>query len=303
MEIAARWAALPAIYDGGDAPRSRPSSTRSSRRRTSRTPTPTVRASTSPSPASRRPDGTRRVSTAAAWDAGTRAVLAHGGALSHHHGVGLNRARFVREALGPAFDVLAAAKPRSTRTASSTRASSASRARSARAPPGPERGDRFARTRARRRRRDVVGARRGRRRRRTRRRRASSAAAPRLTRARTRRVRRDRDERRRARARPSCARRRRARRRGRHRQPARVDRRVGPNDRRADRPRHRLAGPPHGRAVPRAACAGLDLRAEPERDEGRGDPRRRAIRSGRATWLRHGRHAGWHGSSPRVRCT
>ena len=46
----------------------------------------------------------------AAWDAGTRAVLAAGGALSHHHGVGLNRARFVREALGEAFDVLVAVK-------------------------------------------------------------------------------------------------------------------------------------------------------------------------------------------------
>ena len=46
----------------------------------------------------------------AAWDAGTRAVLERGGALSHHHGVGLNRARFVRDALGPAFDVLAGVK-------------------------------------------------------------------------------------------------------------------------------------------------------------------------------------------------
>jgi alkyldihydroxyacetonephosphate synthase len=45
-----------------------------------------------------------------AWDAGTRAVLAAGGTLSHHHGVGLNRARFVRDALGDAFDVLAAVK-------------------------------------------------------------------------------------------------------------------------------------------------------------------------------------------------
>src|SRR3954449_7575297 len=44
------------------------------------------------------------------WDAGQRAVLANGGALSHHHGVGLNRSRFVREALGPAFEVLAAIK-------------------------------------------------------------------------------------------------------------------------------------------------------------------------------------------------
>jgi alkyldihydroxyacetonephosphate synthase len=46
----------------------------------------------------------------AAWDAGTRAVLAAGGALSHHHGVGLNRSRFMAEALGPAFDVLVATK-------------------------------------------------------------------------------------------------------------------------------------------------------------------------------------------------
>jgi alkyldihydroxyacetonephosphate synthase len=46
----------------------------------------------------------------ALWDAGTRAVLAAGGSLSHHHGVGLNRARFVPEALGPAFDVLARLK-------------------------------------------------------------------------------------------------------------------------------------------------------------------------------------------------
>jgi alkyldihydroxyacetonephosphate synthase len=46
----------------------------------------------------------------ALWDAGQRAALASGAALSHHHGVGLNRSRFVAEALGGAFDVLAAAK-------------------------------------------------------------------------------------------------------------------------------------------------------------------------------------------------
>jgi alkyldihydroxyacetonephosphate synthase len=46
----------------------------------------------------------------AAWDAATRAILAAGGNLSHHHGVGLNRARFMREALGPAFDSLVALK-------------------------------------------------------------------------------------------------------------------------------------------------------------------------------------------------
>jgi alkyldihydroxyacetonephosphate synthase len=41
-----------------------------------------------------------------AWDCVTNEVLARGGALSHHHGVGRNRARFVAEALGGAFDVL-----------------------------------------------------------------------------------------------------------------------------------------------------------------------------------------------------
>jgi alkyldihydroxyacetonephosphate synthase len=46
----------------------------------------------------------------AMWDAGQRAVLANGGNLSHHHGVGLNRARFAAEALGPALDVLADVK-------------------------------------------------------------------------------------------------------------------------------------------------------------------------------------------------
>jgi alkyldihydroxyacetonephosphate synthase len=46
----------------------------------------------------------------AVWDSATRAVLANGGALSHHHGVGLNRARFVKDALGPAFDVLLSLK-------------------------------------------------------------------------------------------------------------------------------------------------------------------------------------------------
>jgi alkyldihydroxyacetonephosphate synthase len=46
----------------------------------------------------------------ALWDAGQRAALGHGGALSHHHGVGLNRGRFMAEALGPAFDVLVATK-------------------------------------------------------------------------------------------------------------------------------------------------------------------------------------------------
>jgi alkyldihydroxyacetonephosphate synthase len=46
----------------------------------------------------------------ALWDAGQRAALEHGAALSHHHGVGLARGRFVADALGPAFGVLVAVK-------------------------------------------------------------------------------------------------------------------------------------------------------------------------------------------------
>lgn len=46
----------------------------------------------------------------AAWDAGVRAVLAAGGSLSHHHGVGLQRGRYVADALGGAFDVLRSLK-------------------------------------------------------------------------------------------------------------------------------------------------------------------------------------------------
>ncbi len=45
-----------------------------------------------------------------AWDAVTAATTAAGGAISHHHGIGINRARFVADALGEGFAVLAALK-------------------------------------------------------------------------------------------------------------------------------------------------------------------------------------------------
>jgi alkyldihydroxyacetonephosphate synthase len=108
MEIAARWRALPAIYDAAtNALRSVPG---------------TILASAHQSHSYRdgaclyftfagQPDPAEREAYyRAAWDAGTAAVLRHGGALSHHHGIGLNRARFVHQALGDAFDVLVAAK-------------------------------------------------------------------------------------------------------------------------------------------------------------------------------------------------
>jgi alkyldihydroxyacetonephosphate synthase len=45
-----------------------------------------------------------------AWDAVTNATLAHGAAISHHHGIGLNRSRFLPRALGSGFDILVGLK-------------------------------------------------------------------------------------------------------------------------------------------------------------------------------------------------
>ncbi len=46
----------------------------------------------------------------AMWDAGQRAVLSHGGNLSHHHGVGVNRQRYMSEALGEGLAVIQSIK-------------------------------------------------------------------------------------------------------------------------------------------------------------------------------------------------
>jgi alkyldihydroxyacetonephosphate synthase len=45
-----------------------------------------------------------------AWQVVMDAVMAHGGAISHHHGIGINRSRFMAPALGASLDVLAAVK-------------------------------------------------------------------------------------------------------------------------------------------------------------------------------------------------
>ena len=52
--------------------------------------------------AARPPEHEREQFYLDAWTAGTRASLMHGASLSHHHGIGLNRSRFVAEALGDA---------------------------------------------------------------------------------------------------------------------------------------------------------------------------------------------------------
>ncbi len=45
-----------------------------------------------------------------AWDIVMRCVMSRGCAISHHHGIGVNRARFMEESMGEAFSVLAALK-------------------------------------------------------------------------------------------------------------------------------------------------------------------------------------------------
>ncbi len=44
------------------------------------------------------------------WDVVMREVLAQGGAISHHHGIGVNRARFMDRALGEGLETLVAVK-------------------------------------------------------------------------------------------------------------------------------------------------------------------------------------------------
>jgi alkyldihydroxyacetonephosphate synthase len=105
MEIAARWADLPAIYDAGtDALRALDATVAATAHQShAYTDGACLYFTFAGQPA---PD-TREAYYRAAWDTATRAVLARGGALSHHHGVGLNRARFVGEALGEGATVLA----------------------------------------------------------------------------------------------------------------------------------------------------------------------------------------------------
>jgi alkyldihydroxyacetonephosphate synthase len=111
VEIAARWSALPGIYKGAVS--------------ALRALDGTIVASAHQSHAY--PDGAclyftfagrPEVATAGgaeayyrqAFDTITAATGARGGAISHHHGIGLNRSRYLPEQLGPAFGVLQAVK-------------------------------------------------------------------------------------------------------------------------------------------------------------------------------------------------
>jgi alkyldihydroxyacetonephosphate synthase len=108
MEVAAPWAALPAVYARATAAiREVEHTLVASAHQSHSYPDGACLYFTF---AAKPPEGEREAYYRAAWDAGQRAVLAAGGALSHHHGVGLNRARFVPDALGAGFGVLQAVK-------------------------------------------------------------------------------------------------------------------------------------------------------------------------------------------------
>jgi alkyldihydroxyacetonephosphate synthase len=108
LEIAAPWSALPRIFDNVRAamlavPHARAASCHLSHSYLDGACLYFTFAATPPS-------AEVESTYVALWDAGQRAVLAAGGNLSHHHGVGLNRARFMPEALGSAMPVLQSVK-------------------------------------------------------------------------------------------------------------------------------------------------------------------------------------------------
>jgi alkyldihydroxyacetonephosphate synthase len=108
MEVAASWSALPAVYDA----------VLTALRASEDLAVASAHLSHAYSdggclyftfggfpPKDQREDCYRRL-----WDAAMTASVGCGAALSHHHGIGLNRARYARTALGTAHDVLIATK-------------------------------------------------------------------------------------------------------------------------------------------------------------------------------------------------
>jgi alkyldihydroxyacetonephosphate synthase len=108
IEVAARWSVLPAIY--ADACRAARAVEGTFTVSAHQSHAYTDGACLYFTFAGQAPDGDVDSYYRDVWDAVTGATLAHGGALSHHHGIGINRGRFMAQALGPAFDVLAGLK-------------------------------------------------------------------------------------------------------------------------------------------------------------------------------------------------
>jgi alkyldihydroxyacetonephosphate synthase len=106
IEVAARWSALPALYE----------SATSAVRALDGTLVCSAHQSHSYTDgaclyftfAGRAEDPERYYTSA--WEAVMNATRSAGGAISHHHGIGMNRARFLPPAMGPAFGALSALK-------------------------------------------------------------------------------------------------------------------------------------------------------------------------------------------------
>jgi alkyldihydroxyacetonephosphate synthase len=105
VEIAARWSALPRIYEDAIAALRRdPSVVAASAHQSHAYPDGACLYFTW---AARPPEGAEIGGAEGdaiyrrAWDAVTNATLRHGGTLSHHHGVGINRSRYMVDELGP----------------------------------------------------------------------------------------------------------------------------------------------------------------------------------------------------------
>ena len=108
MEVAARWSALPGVYDAVLAAlRGEPDLVVASAHLSHAYADGACLYFTFGAfpPKDRREDCYRRL-----WNAAIETSMSHGAALSHHHGIGLNRARYAPAALGDAFAVLAATK-------------------------------------------------------------------------------------------------------------------------------------------------------------------------------------------------
>jgi alkyldihydroxyacetonephosphate synthase len=108
-EVAARWSVLPALYrDAVAAVKAVPGSWVASAHQSHAYTDGACLYFTFAG--QREGDGGAEQYYAEAWKAVTDATLAAGGALSHHHGIGLHRGRFMEQALGSAFPTLVALK-------------------------------------------------------------------------------------------------------------------------------------------------------------------------------------------------
>jgi alkyldihydroxyacetonephosphate synthase len=106
-EVAARWSVLPALYrDAVAAIKAVPGAWVASAHQSHAYPDGACLYFTFAGQREGDPDGFY----ADAWRAVTETTLAAGGALSHHHGIGLHRGRFMEEALGSSFPTLVALK-------------------------------------------------------------------------------------------------------------------------------------------------------------------------------------------------